>query len=337
LGTSADFDIDVSESVGSTTPTHLRVTVHCPADADAVRDHATVCFAFPGAGYGRRYFSLVMPGDEGGQAAFHTARGWIFIECDHLGVGDSTVPPEDEQTLPRAVAANGSMVEQLVARLHTGDLVPELGPLTQLTTLGIGQSMGGMLTLALQGQTGIFDGVASLGYSAVQTKLPEPPDITLRMPWLLRAAPDGSPIVTNGVSLTDMSGPEEMLAVMTYAFHDYTEPADIVTLDMAGDENGLPAWRSKTVPPFAILGVAPGVVATEAASITVPVLIALGERDVSTVPYMEPFAYRSCRDISLYICPEMAHMHNFSRRRRAFWDGIQTWGDGVHSQSRYEY
>src|SRR3546814_8873973 len=76
------------------------------------------------------------------------------------------------------------------------------------------------------------------------------------------------------------------------------EPADIVALDMAasaGLADPLPAWRSATTPSCGVHMVAPGAVALEAAAITVPVLVAVGERDVVPDPWMEPKAFKSAR------------------------------------------
>jgi hypothetical protein len=75
--------------------------------------------------------------------------------------------------------------------------------------------------------------------------------------------------------------------------------------------------------------VAPGTVATEAASITVSVLLATGERDVVPNPWLEPFAFRSSADVSVFVCPRMAHMHNFAATRHLFWTRIHGWGTGV--------
>src|SRR3546814_16052843 len=79
------------------------------------------------------------------------------------------------------------------------------------------------------------------------------------------------------------------------------EPADIVALDMAasaGLADPLPAWRSATTPSCGVHMVAPGAVALEAAAITVPVLVAVGERDVVPDPWMEPkeIGRASCRE-----------------------------------------
>jgi hypothetical protein len=91
----------------------------------------------------------------------------------------------------------------------------------------------------------------------------------------------------------------------------------------------LPPWRSATTPSCGIYMVAPGTVATEAAAITVPVLAAMGERDVVPNPWMEPFAFKSSTDITLFVCPRMGHMHNFASTRFDFWQRIHSWGTGV--------
>jgi pimeloyl-ACP methyl ester carboxylesterase len=71
------------------------------------------------------------------------------------------------------------------------------------------------------------------------------------------------------------------------------------------------------------------VVAHEAAQIDVPVLVAVGERDVSPDPWAEPGAYRSSTDITLYVAPAMAHAHNFAGTRELLWDRIAAWAKQV--------
>jgi hypothetical protein len=69
----------------------------------------------------------------------------------------------------------------------------------------------------------------------------------------------------------------------------------------------------------------PGIVKVEAAAVAVPVLIAMGERDVCPDPHDEPSAYRSSRDVSLFVVPRMAHMHNFAGTRHLLWKRIESW------------
>jgi pimeloyl-ACP methyl ester carboxylesterase len=73
----------------------------------------------------------------------------------------------------------------------------------------------------------------------------------------------------------------------------------------------------------------PGVIAAEAAAVKVPVLIAVGERDVCPEPHAEPTAYRGSSDVSLFIAPRMAHMHNFASTRALLWSRIASWSRRV--------
>ena len=90
-----------------------------------------------------------------------------------------------------------------------------------------------------------------------------------------------------------------------------------------------PPWRSSTIPGLIQWVTAPGAIAPEAASIVVPVLAAFGERDVLEDPRMESKAYRRAVDFSLFICPRMAHMHNFANTREILWTRIASWGQHV--------
>ncbi len=316
------------------------MTVYLP-DGDLHPDPAVVCFAFPGAGDGRKYYSFSMPDDDGGQAAWHTDRGWIFVECDHLGVGDSTIPGPGTLTIARAAAANKAAVEAVLGMLRTGGLHPGLSPVAHPVVLGLGQSMGGLVTIALQGVHATFDAIAVLGFSALQTTLPERPNVQeQRFPWLLRSSEGRAPVVTNGIALESFApDPEATMGQLTYAYHDESEPADVVEYDMRGDpaaaDRASAPWRSPSIPEYAVYGASPGVVATEAASVTTPILIAVGARDVVPNPALEPIAYRSSSDITVYVCPRMAHMHNFSPMRHAFWDRIHSWGQAVAAQAAH--
>jgi pimeloyl-ACP methyl ester carboxylesterase len=161
---------------------------------------------------------------------------------------------------------------------------------------------------------------------------------------VLRGSPLDQPKILNQPALAAAQGPklgakEDMEAAasqgehpFTWSFHYDDEPADIVARDMAaaaGLDQPLPPWRSATTPSCGLYMVAPGAVATEAASITVPVLVAVGERDVVPDPWMEPKAFKSSTDVSVFVCPRMGHMHNFAHTRWKFWQRIQSWGDGV--------
>jgi alpha-beta hydrolase superfamily lysophospholipase len=339
-----DLRIDVTDAAGIGVPATTAATVYLP---DVVTAPPIVCFAFPGGGYSRRYYSFDMPDDQGGgQAGWHTERGWIFVACDHLGFGDSTVPEGDVLDYDNVALGNKGTVEAVMSKLESGTLADDFPPVVGATKLGIGQSMGGCFTIVLQGQHGTFDGIASLGFSGIHTHVPSRPGTPPAVwPWMLRGRDLATTAPLNAAALAAAAGPtidgqgaQQRLAEQTgenpmaWAFHWDDEPADIVAADMgatAGGEAALPPWRSATTPSCGLYMVAPGTVATEAASITVPVLAAMGERDVVANPWMEPWAFRSSTDVTLFVCPQMAHMHNFASMRHRFWQRIHQWGSGV--------
>jgi pimeloyl-ACP methyl ester carboxylesterase len=344
-----ELAIDVTDEAALGMPARTTATVHLPPTG-ALSDPPVVCFAFPGGGYSRRYYTLDLRGGTGhsgtGQAGWHAARGWIFVACDSLGFGDATAPDGDVLTYENIARGNQATVAAVMARLESGTLADGYPPVTGATTVGVGQSMGGCFTIVLQGQHRVFDGVAALGFSGIHTVVPSRPGApAAAWPWLLRGTDLASPAILNQAALAAAAGPtlagQDSLDAaagtgehpFAWAFHWDTEPADIVTLDMAASaetyEGPLPAWRSPSTPACGIYMVAPGTVATEAASITVPVLIAVGERDVVPNPWLEPAAFKSSTDISLFVCPRMAHMHNFADTRQELWARIHSWGTGV--------
>jgi pimeloyl-ACP methyl ester carboxylesterase len=115
-------------------------------------------------------------------------------------------------------------------------------------------------------------------------------------------------------------------------FHHDDVPRDVVDADMRdfpARGGNVPTWGSATAPPCAMSMLSPGVVAPEAAVISVPVFVGTGERDVVPDPHAEPRAYPRSRDITVSICPHMAHMHNFASTRERFWRRIHSWGTSV--------
>jgi pimeloyl-ACP methyl ester carboxylesterase len=339
--------IDVTGIAGLGIPAETVASVFLPEGP--LSDPPVVCFAFPGGGYSRQYFSFDMPDatDAGGEARYHTERGWIFVACDHLGFGESTVPEDPFLlTLDNTALGNKGTVEAVMAQIESGTLTDGLPPITNAVKLGIGQSMGGCFTIVQQGHHGTFDGIATLGYSGIHTVVPTRPGAPAApWPWIPRSSRLDNPEVLNAAALAAAAAPplggQESITnaaaagehPFQWSFHYDDVPADIVAADMAAsaapDSDDIPIWRSRNTPMCGVHMVAPGAVALEAASITVPVLTATGERDVVPDPWMEPKAFKSCSDITVYVCPRMGHMHNFASTRHRFWQRIHTWGTGV--------
>lgn len=340
MGNTIDLRLDVTTEAAVGGPAELAITVHLP-EAEAIATRPVVAFGFPGGGYNRHYYAMDLPDwPAGGQARWHTDRGWVFVAIDHLHVGDSTLFEPDLLTMEQITRANQAAVAHVLAALAAGT-VGGLPAITDPFTVGIGQSMGGCFLVVHQGQLRSFDAVAILGYSAVHTLVPSRPGTpNLPMPWMVRGSFPHNPIILNpevmealmavssGADLANAVGEQEHM--WTWAFHHDDEPRDVVRQDMDALSGApLPAWRSATTPACAILGVAPGAVATEAAAINVPVFLGMGVQDVIVDPEREPAAYKSSPEVVFARFPQMAHMHNFAPTREQLWTRLHRWVGGL--------
>ena len=67
------------------------------------------------------------------------------------------------------------------------------------------------------------------------------------------------------------------------------------------------------------------IVRAEAARITTPVCICLGERDVSPNPHVGPNYYSASKDVALHILPRSAHCQTFASTRHQMWRRMHEW------------
>jgi alpha-beta hydrolase superfamily lysophospholipase len=305
----AELRVPVPSTAGEDETWQLAATLFLPA-ADALPDRPAVLVALPGAGYNRRYFDIPEPGYS--EAAYHNRLGTVVVALDHLGVGESSIPPFDVTTLEVVAGANHAAVTSIVDRLRQGTLAPGVGAIEPACVVGAGQSMGGHVLAGMQAYHRTFDGVAMLGSSMVCTTMPSRPG---------RAE----------VSIPDGASVEEAAALVTretdwrFAFFWEDVPDSLVETDIAGGHplrRTAPVWGSITWPGLATALVLPGAVASEAARIDVPVLVAMGERDVCRKPLEELAAFTGATDMAVTVVPRMAHMHNFAGTRRRMWDWI---------------
>ncbi len=334
---SIDLRVDVTEAAGLGEPAHIALTVTAP---DAVEDDPVVCFAKPGAGYGRGYFTEVLPGSgsaSGAQAAWHVTRGWIFVAVDHLGVGDSSQHDPERISFSSVAAASEAAESEVRQKLAAGTLLGGFGKVERAVTIGIGQSMGGSLTIVQQGRYHGYDGVGVLGYSPLRTQPPTAPGTApLPLPWVPRDTEPADGVITNAPALAELGGggfPSDDLSPLAWGFHYDDVDPEVVRRDLQdypARHGDVPPWGSATVPlTVALWCMSPGGVLAEAAAIRCPVLVALGERDVLVDPRGEVRAYESASSVDFFVCPRMAHMHNFAGTRELFWRRLETWAEWV--------
>jgi pimeloyl-ACP methyl ester carboxylesterase len=281
----------------------IAATVHLPAPEQST-ENPPVLVCLPGGGYNRHYFDLREPGYS--EAEHHTARGMVVIAMDHLSVGESDIPDPRDADLYSTAAADHAAMQIILERLRTGRLADRIKAVTPSAVIGAGQSMGGHIAILMQANHGSFNGLAILGASVVCTRLPG------REP--------GKVICLLG----KQDAAEGMAALATFdwrfAFHWEDVPEQFAGPDTAakGGRAAAPYWASTTAPSGSD-ALLPGFIAREAATIAVPVLLGMGERDVCQDPLRELAAFISTRDLALFVGPQMAHMHNFASTRVLLW------------------
>ncbi len=294
-------------------PWELAATVFLPPPL-ALASGPNLLVLLPGAGYGRGYFNLPVPGMS--QAMYHAGRGNVIVTIDPLGAGGSSAA--DGATAANAAASLHAAVGYLEDNLRDGTLLSGLGPVTFGASTGAGVSLGGHLVLAAQAAHGTFKAIALLGTSVLGARFALP---------------------TGGVAAT----PAE--ADFAYAFHwgevpavdPSTVPTDPATLAGVDVAIGLPQrqadapWASRTIPGY--VAELAGASGARAAEITSPVLFVAGERDVTHEVPDEVAAFTAATEVDTFVQPQAAHMHNFADTREDLWKRLDTF---IHHSSAFD-
>lgn len=335
-----ELTIDVTSAFGVGDPAWIAATVELP-DPAQLGPNPIVCFAKPGGGYTKGYYTEELPGPaRGAQSRWHAERGWIFVSIDPIGTGASSVDHDsDKLDFTNTAATSRAAEREIASRLTAGTLADDFPAVRDPIVIGIGHSRGGSLTLIQQGRFHEYDGIGILGHSAVHTRIPSPPGRPpVVFPWIPRDIAPASGQRLNppsNDSVERQPGQPDMDEAMRWAFHFDDVATEVVNLDL-GEPGGRigerPVWRSAPKPTtVSHWAMTPGAVAPEAAAVTCPVLIAVGERDVIADPKGDLRAYLSARSIDLFICPRMAHMHNFASTRELMWHRIEQWAEWVRA------
>jgi alpha-beta hydrolase superfamily lysophospholipase len=94
-----------------------------------------------------------------------TSQGFIVVTVDPIGIGGSSRPRDGFELTPDVlVEANVRAVESIRQDLVSGSLTDRLPPLPGLRTVGVGHSMGAMLTAMQQARDHQHVAVMLLGF-----------------------------------------------------------------------------------------------------------------------------------------------------------------------------
>jgi pimeloyl-ACP methyl ester carboxylesterase len=288
-------------------------------------DSVPLLWCLPGGSYSKAYWHFQVPGHHDYSfAEYCSARGMLTIAVDHIGTGDSSRHSRASELLPQVVAgANELAYAELTARATAGELVPGLGASAIGPRVGVGHSMGAMLAVIQQSRYDSFDAVASLGFGNVG------PNVSFTgvtgESWATED--EVMEIAYSGALDEPVIVPRSVLAqsIPLMREHIYGDlPDEIINADEQTN-TPLPGVTG-------MLSTVPFIIADHAARIRCPVFIGLGERDSTSSHYDEMKAFRSSRDISLYILDGSAHCHNYANTRHLLWDRLARWISALPSR-----
>lgn len=318
---SLDLRLDAGVVVDGEPPLQVAATVYLPDESANIR-FALVCLA--GGNMNRRYYDLQVEGDDSFSFARQmTARGFIVITLDHLGLGQSTRPQDGyELTADRIVTANANATTQILARLRDGRVDPGVAALPDLRSLGVGHSMGAMLTVLQQAHAHQHAGIALLGFST-------------------RGLPRYVPDDVRDLAATDVPALRARLVefarrmfILSYPRIRSSGGGDNAAFygSAGADPRGVAALKSATdclLPVPAFLSMVPGNVAPEAAQVDVPVLLMLGEHDMAGPPEEASRAFSASPAVRLEVLPGAGHSHFLFASRVELFDRLTHWAESV--------
>lgn len=282
---------------------------------EAPRPIALVCL--PGGGMSRKYFDLRAPKDDSFSFALEMAeRGFICVLIDHLGVGDSSKPADsyalDSDLLAKA---NAEATRFVLEEINHGRVFPEIPEIPEIKSIGVGHSMGAMLTVVQQARYAQHAAIVLMGFSTrglpeymspeVREQAKDPVAIRPELPRLARAL--------FGKNYPVIGRTEEGSSL--YA-GQHAEPEGVEAVKAA---------RQPLLPVPAFQSMLPGNVVHEAAQIKVPVLAMVGDSDMVGPPERIGDPFTGSLDVGTKVLHRCGHSHFLFPARHNLFDGLERW------------
>jgi pimeloyl-ACP methyl ester carboxylesterase len=292
-------------SRSTTTAAGLAVTIVEP-DRDW---NGRVLYCLPGGGMSREYFDLTAAGYS--MAGHLAAQGFTSVLIDHPGVGESPVPDDPWALTPRRVA---ELDAAAVAEIHA-----RFGGIP----IGVGHSMGAMLTVTLQAHHRLYAGVGLLGFAQIREY--GATDLAAHLTPAERLVLDDPDAVA-----------EQLVALAQQRFkwalpRGTTARSPFLLGGMAVPEAALAAIDRSASNLIAVCGLGAMLKCArpEMAELEVPVFVGFGEHDITGDARDTSNALPRCPDITLYELAGAGHNHNVAPNRQLLWDRLGQWALAV--------
>jgi pimeloyl-ACP methyl ester carboxylesterase len=297
-------------------PLELAIEVFWPDRLDAANPVASY-FCLPGGSINRHYYNLQAPGDDSFSfAAMLAKQGAITIAVDHLGVGDSDRPRDGFLLTPdRLARANANAARKVLGGLREGSLIEDLPPLRHLVSIGVGHSMGAMLTIIQQALAHQHDGLLLMGFAnrGLISHLPEPAHRLAGKPEAVKAE-------IEAVARQIYAEPFQRIQPSPAA----SEIFQGATADRAGVQAIKPT-RDNLLVIGGLQSMIPGSIKPDLESVDVPVFLGLGDRDIAGPTHEIPASFPNSPDITLTVLPETGHCQFIFPSRSALFQRIGEW------------
>lgn len=262
----------------------------------------------PGGGMNSRYFDLPTPPGEAevSFARAMLAEGHAVAMIDPLGVGGSSIPEDGFALHPDRMAQSHAVAtRQILGGLRDGTLIEGCPAAPALRSIGVGHSMGALLTIVQQAAEPFHAALALFGFH------------TGGLPAQLSEADmDLDPADTRArlVELTRKRFPDAFIALEPPPSSRPVSAASAID-------------RVYLTPSY--MAMLPGMIAEDAAAIDVPVLIALGDGDLHAEPHRTPAAYARSPDITLLVLQDTRHNHFIYPSRTRFFARVARWAEAL--------
>ncbi len=288
---SASLRVPIGEPLPGEGPLEIAADVFWP-EPGRLRAPACVMFCLPGGGVSKGYFDLGQPGEGMSFAAAMVARGFVIVAIDHIGVGESSRPRDGFALTSEIVArCNATAMERLSSDLRAGMLDRRLPALPDFISLGIGHSMGAMLLILQQVARRDFAALMLFGFGASGL-----PSVLTEEERAMLERPD--------------RGLSELPRLARERFQGEAYPPIARSEGRSRSSLALRAVQDRVLAVAATHSMMPGNIKEEIARIDVPVLLAVGDKDMVGPPLLLPASYDACSDIALIIVEQCGH-HQF--------------------------
>lgn len=304
IAVTAQYAVEVDGIIDGESGLQIAAKIFLPPAAELAAAPIAF-FCLPGGGLNSGYFNLDIDGAAAaadGQFNFArqmAARGFITVAIDHLGIGASSIPRDGFALTPETmVAANARAAQRIQRALREGTAAAGYPPLPGLRSIGVGHSMGGMLTALQQAECRTYAAIAVLGFS------------TRGLPEYL--TPDDAEFVDNPagaraniVRLAKLRGadPYPDLNTRGAAREIYGGHADRRALE------ALRGARDKVLAVMGFFSMLPGSSSDACARVEVPVFLAVGDRDMTGPAHLLPASFSGSSDLTLLVLPDTGHTH----------------------------